>query len=550
MSFSDKFAEIFKKVLPSPFTIAILLTLLVLTIGMLMPNGVPDQVKVEDVSFNDSRDSLIIEMSGADTYEWSNGLSGDKIIVPVSSIPTRFTAGNNSDGYTSSYVIRTSHTLCDPGPCKMPYKLTLVEESDSKLIQLIKSWESSMWNSQLLAFLVQMMLMLVLGHVLALSKPIDRLIGQLTQFCTNNGKAVMLVSVLTIAVSLFNWGLGLIFGAIFARKVAEHAKAKLIQINYPLIGAAGYSGLMVWHGGISGSAPIKISEDGAMGSLMAGKMTPQEIAALPDSIGFGDTIFSAMNLTVSAMLLIVIPLFLYLLSRRTKTEVPKLRDQQADLPENRVTLVGAEKLDHSKSLSIGLGILIVLYAIFKAIDSQETDISFKFINPNYINLLLLGLCFILHSNFHRFLRAVEKAIGGTTGILLQFPLYFGILGLMKGSGLMSDISQFFIANSNEVTYPIYTFFSAGLVNVFVPSGGGQWAVQGPIVIQSASHLGVPLNKSIMALAYGDQLTNMLQPFWALPLLGITGLKAKQILPYTLLIMLMGAMIFLFGLLVF
>ena len=102
--------------------------------------------------------------------------------------------------------------------------------------------------------------------------------------------------------------------------------------------------------------------------------------------------------------------------------------------------------------------------------------------------------------------------------------------------------------SNETTLPIFTFFSAGLVNIFVPSGGGQWAVQGPIIIESALKLGVPLPKAIMALAYGDQITNMLQPFWALPLLGITKLKAKDILPYTLLLMIVGVVIFLLGLL--
>jgi short-chain fatty acids transporter len=157
---------------------------------------------------------------------------------------------------------------------------------------------------------------------------------------------------------------------------------------------------------------------------------------------------------------------------------------------------------------------------------------------------------VLHGNFSRFIRGVEEAIGGAAGILIQFPLYFGIMGIMSHSGLVNQFSQFFVSISTEVTYPIYTFFSAGIVNVFVPSGGGQWGVQGPIIVKAAQELGVPLNKSIMALAYGDQLTNMLQPFWALPLLGITGLKAKEILPYTLFLMLIGMVIFIAGLLVF
>jgi short-chain fatty acids transporter len=124
------------------------------------------------------------------------------------------------------------------------------------------------------------------------------------------------------------------------------------------------------------------------------------------------------------------------------------------------------------------------------------------------------------------------------------------MGLMSNSGMINDIALFFISISNEFTYPLFTLISAGLVNLFVPSGGGQWYVQGPIVIQTALKMNIPLAKSIMALAYGDQLTNMLQPFWALPLLGITGLKAKEILPYTLILMLVGFLIFSFALILF
>ena len=142
------------------------------------------------------------------------------------------------------------------------------------------------------------------------------------------------------------------------------------------------------------------------------------------------------------------------------------------------------------------------------------------------------------------------AITGASGILIQFPLYFGIMGIMNHSGMVDIMSDFFVNISNETTFPIFTFISAGIVNVFVPSGGGQWAVQGPIIVQAATDLGISLPKSIMALAYGDQLTNMLQPFWALPLLGITGLKAKDILPYTLILFLAGGLIFLTGLVLF
>ena len=162
----------------------------------------------------------------------------------------------------------------------------------------------------------------------------------------------------------------------------------------------------------------------------------------------------------------------------------------------------------------------------------------------------MGLNLLLYKNIRSFLSGVDKAISGSAGILIQFPLYFGILALMQNGGLIEIISDFFIQVSTKETLPIYTFFSAGLVNIFVPSGGGQWALQGPIILEAALALNIPLSKIILALAYGDQITNMLQPFWALPLLSITGLKAREILPYTLMLMLAGMVIFLIVLMLF
>ena len=194
------------------------------------------------------------------------------------------------------------------------------------------------------------------------------------------------------------------------------------------------------------------------------------------------------------------------------------------------------------------GGVLLGYAFYKAI-IQPQVVNLSVINPNYINLVLLALGIALHGSFHKFLKGVDQAIGGASGILIQFPVFwnYGHHEILRMVNLFSD---FFVQISNEVTFPIFTFISAGIVNVFVPSGGGQWGVQGPIIIEAASQLNVPYWKAVMALAYGDQITNMLQPFWALPLLGITGLKAKEILPYTLFLLLIGSIIFISALLIF
>jgi len=463
MSFSDKYSKLFKYLLPTPFTIAIVLTIITFFIALF-------------------------------------------VTLP-------------STASVSSYSV-----------------------------DLLKFWEEGVWNSGLMVFAFQMMLMLILGHVLALTKPVDNVISLAVKSCNSTAKAAALVTLLTVLVSLFNWGLGLIFGAIFARKVGEHAKKNLIDINYPLIGAAGYSGLMVWHGGLSGSSLAKVAEKNHLKDMMAGIFNEAQVAALPEKISYWETVGSPMNITVMILLIVTLPLVMYWVGKKSTSVNFQLTESHKEINKKEV-ITGAEKLDHSSIFSILFGSIIFLYIIYKIIVEYQLNVL-AFFTPNNINLLLFALAILLHKNFISFLGAIDDAISGASGILIQFPLYFGIMGIMRSSGLVNEISEFFVQISTQTTYPIFTFLSAGLVNIFVPSGGGQWAVQGPIIIQAASDLGLSLPKSIMALAYGDQLTNMLQPFWALPLLGITELKAKEILPYTLFLMVIGAIIFIGSLLIF
>lgn len=415
-------------------------------------------------------------------------------------------------------------------------------------IEILQFWEKGLWNPPLMVFAMQMMLMLVLGHTLALTKPVDTFISQATRCCNSSASAAGIVTFLTVIVALFNWGLGLIFGAILARKVGEHAARNNISLNYPLIGAAGYSGLMVWHGGISGSAPIKVAEEGHINKLMTGIVSDEKLSILPDSVLFSETVFGNMNLVTILLIVTVLPAFMFFLGRSnsTKTNLPKVNAAEIEI---NVKATGAERLDRSKLFAWFFGILIMGYAIHIMWSTYPIK-GLGFINPNFINLLLFGLCISLHGSFRNFLKGIDQAIGGASGILIQFPLYFGIMGIMNSSGLVHIFSDFFVSISNGTTFPVFTLISAGIVNVFVPSGGGQWGVQGPIILQAATDLGVSVPKSIMALAYGDQLTNMLQPFWALPLLGITGLKAKDILPYTVMLMMVGMVLFVAVLLVF
>lgn len=413
---------------------------------------------------------------------------------------------------------------------------------------LLGHWKAGVSDAGGLQFAMQMMLMLVLGHALALTRPVNVLIDRMVQYCNSTAVAAALVTFLTVLVALFNWGLGLIFGAVFARKVGEHAAAKGIPLNYALIGAAGYSGLMVWHGGISGSSLSKVNEPGHLKGLVDGLVSDEQLAMVPEVMDFSETVFSPGNVAISLVLLLVLPLGMYVLGQRVKSEKVVLPEQNIGAEAGAEMASGAERLDHAAWPAILFAVFVLGYVVYEMFWLPGSSFTTYF-NPNNINFLLLGLCLLMHGSFNRFLGAVGQAMGGAAGILIQFPLYFGIMGMMYESGLVLDLSDYFvnIASGNPDLYPFLTFISAGLVNIFVPSGGGQWAVQGQLVVTSALELGNNLPKCILALAYGDQLTNMLQPFWALPLLGITGLKAKQILPFTLFLMVLGGAIFAVGL---
>jgi short-chain fatty acids transporter len=453
--------------------------------------------------------------------------------------------------FSSKFVNTAQRVL--PSPFTIAILLTLLtiilaliftepKTSQWHLTEILLYWEGGFFD--FLKFAMQMMMILVLGHVLALTKPANRMIQSMVKHCTSTAKAAMIVTFVSVMVAFFNWGLALILGAIFARKVGEHASANQIKINYPMIGAAGYSGLMVWHGGLSGSAPLKVAEEGHKFVDKIGMIT------------FSDTIFSTMNLVCMLILAIVLPLSMYWMGNRVENKIIKLDTYDSDgdnTAEDKPE--GAERLDHSPVMARTLGMVMIFIGIYKVLlgplmQGKSFDSSFSFINPNYIIFMLFGFAILLHGSFYQFNKAVGRGIGGSAGIMIQFPLYAGIMGIMLSTGLVDVFSNAFVNISNPVTFPVFTFFSAGMVNIFVPSGGGQWLVQGPILIEASQQLGVPVSKSIMALCYGDQITNMLQPFWALPLLGITGLKAKEILPYTAFLLLVGTIIFCGILLIF
>jgi short-chain fatty acids transporter len=409
--------------------------------------------------------------------------------------------------------------------------------TDSGPFAMLKHWNKGFW--ELLTFAMQMCLILVTGYALATTKAVRRAIEALADIPKTGAGAATLVALVAIIAAYINWGLGIIVGALMARQVALRGYQKKVAMHYPLLGAAGYAGLAVWHGGFSASAPLLVATDG---HFLADK-----IGIIPVS----QTLFSPLNLVVAVFLIIGLPFLFRFLTPVDESEtvtidkvLPNIDDYLAEKEEDseqqrRDTV--ASKLENSMAISIIVGvmglIIIVWYFATK---------GFK-LNLNIVNFTFMIVGILLHRTPINYVRAIAEGTRGCAGIILQFPFYAGIMGMMKYSGLIVVIAGWFVAISNQFTYPLFTFISASLVNIFVPSGGGQWAVQGPVVVEAAKTIGVSYSKTVMALAYGDQWTNLFQPFWALALLGLTGLKARQIMGYCMAVMLIGLVFFILAL---
>ncbi len=449
---------------------------------------------------------------------------------------------------------------CVPDPFVIAIFLTLLtavlallfgdfprHRGESHPVALLDAWraDSGLWK--FLAFGMQMCLILVTGHALASSRPVRSMIDTLAGLPRNTAQAAGLVAAVACVAALINWGLGLIVGALLAREVGRVLASKGQKAHYPLICAAGYMGLLVWHGGLSGSAPLSMTTvEGAA------KVLPQAyVDQLGDAgIPLRETLFSGMNLAVTAGLVIGVPVLLMLMAPTDPRHIRTIDD--FDTPEPAVDDPGdtstpglPDRLDTSPFV-VWLIALPLLLAVARY--AQVTGLGR--VGLNQVNAVMLALGLILHGSPRAYMNAVTEGARGCAGIIVQFPLYAGIMAMMAVSGLVGLMATWFVSVGNDTTIPVLSFFSAGVVNMFVPSGGGQWGIQGPIALQTGLDAGIPAGKMIMAVAYGDQLTNMLQPFWALPLLGITGCKARDIVGYTAVVMVFAGVWMALGLLVF
>lgn len=402
--------------------------------------------------------------------------------------------------------------------------------------KVVTSWGDGIYG--IVAFAFQMILILVTGHCLALTPAINRILVGVASLGNTPVKGGMIIAFVAAICSFLNWGFGLIVGGLLAMEIIKRNP----KADFPLMIAAAYSGFVVWHQGFSGSIPLVIATAKHAQNFVE-KITGNVVPV-------SQSILQPFNLVPAVVIILTLPLLIYLI-------YPKPEEVKT-IPEDRLKDIGnetihaelpaqptlAERIDHSYIINMIFGLLGLIY-LFYHFSAKGFDL-----NLNIVIFIFFIAGVILHGKPIHYIRAVNTAIKGAGGIALQFPLYGGIQGIMIGTGLAKVIANWFVAVSSPETFYMFQFWAAGLINVFIPSGGGQWAAQGPITMEAAKLMGIDPIRSAMMVAWGDQWTNMIQPFWALPLLGLAGLSARDIMGYTTMTLIWsGAVLSVFALLV-
>ncbi|WP_298746489.1 short-chain fatty acid transporter [uncultured Serinicoccus sp.] len=402
--------------------------------------------------------------------------------------------------------------------------------TDAGPVDVVRTWGDGL--SGLLAFMTQMALILLLGYILANTGPVRAGLRRLAAVPRGRVMPYVFVALVTCVAGLFTWGLGLVVGALLAKEVAAGGRRRGEPRHFPLLVAAGYTGMVVWHMGYSGSAPLVAATPDSFVSEQLGQPLP-----------ITETTFSTWNIITALLAVAVVAGTIALMAPRHGAGIVEMPEHR--MADDEVTYdvtTPADRLDASRVLTLVPGLLLLAYLVIHF--SGGGTITLDIVNWSF-----LTLCLLLVRNPFEIIELTQRAASNVGEILLQFPLYAGIMGIMAGTGLITVLSEALVSVSTPATFGLLAFLSAGIVNFFVPSGGGQIAVQGPVLLEAASSLGVDPEVAVMAIAYGDQWTNMIQPFWALPLLAIAGLKIRDILGYTTVILLTTGVLFAAALLV-
>lgn len=406
------------------------------------------------------------------------------------------------------------------------------------------AWYGGFWN--LLQFAMQMVIILVTGNVVAYHPSVRGAIQRLVRIPSNGRQAAVLVGVGSMVVGWISWGLGLIFGAILAREMGKAAHQSGMRAHYPLLAVAGYLGMsLTWGWGLSSSAGLLQATDGNI--FMVQGIIDRVVPAT-------EWVFHPYPLILTGLSIAYGSLMLWLLAPPDQNargieqfvdlsdedaEASLLHEGGADAPEAKVVSPAADsiadRIDNSRILG---GVLAATGLILfgRAFVTQGLGA----LNLNVFNFGFLVIGMLLYSSPARYQREFNDAVRGSAGVILQFPFYAGIIGIMTGTGLVDTMTEALLSVATQETFPVVAWLTGGVLNIFVPSAGGEWAIVGGPMLLAAQELGVEYGQTIAAYAVGDAHTNLLNPFWAIPLLAITGLRARDMFGYGITMMLLLA----------
>jgi len=399
--------------------------------------------------------------------------------------------------------------------------------------QAVDAWGGGYWR--LLRFTAQMILILALGHVVAHTRAARAVLLAVAGQIRSERMAYIGLTVTGGFAALLSWGLGLVVPAVLARIIASNCRVRGIRVHFPLLIACGYCGWLVCMQGLSASIPLVLNTPGHF---------LEETTGL---ISLDQTIFSLWSLSIVATILIILPLVMYRLAPYDHeiVEIPASVGALGDEPKvtTEKSATPSEKLENARWITLLLALFAGVYVVRFFLAGGELQLD----SINMI-FVVLGLAFVDSPRHYVVLLSNAAKIAGP--FLIQYPLYAGLMGLIADSGLGALFVGGFVSVASADSLSVWTFFSAAILNLFIPSAGGQWAVQGPIVTEAAIQLGADIPRVAMAVTIGEAWTNAIQPLYMVPVLAIAGLHIRDIMGFCVVALLIIGAIDLAALLLF
>ena len=399
--------------------------------------------------------------------------------------------------------------------------------------QTLDAWGNGYWS--LLEFTSQIILVLALGHVVAHTRAVHKALIWISSFVSSARVAYFGLTLLSSACALVSWGIGLIVPAVLARIIAGNCRDRGIRVHFPLLVTCGYAGGVVGMQGLSASIPLRLNDPDHLLFDTVGL------------IGLEQTIFSTWSISIVVAIMVLLPLSFCFSAPDDEdiVEMPESLDVvAAEKPEvPTASMTPSQRFETARSVTLVLGCVAATYAIRHFWTGGSLQL-------NSLNMVFVALGLLFADSTRHYVQLLSNAAKAAGPFLIQYPLYAGIMGMLSTSGLGAMFVSGFVSISNAQTLPLWTFFSAACLNIFIPSAGGQWAVQGPIMTEAARQVGADIPRIAMAVTIGEVWSNAFQPLYAVPVLAIAGLHIRDIMGYAVIAFIVTGAIYLTALTLF